>query len=73
MEYEDNQKDVEELKQELSDCFNYFLNLNTKNIILTAEFLHMNAINSYQTEMKKVNYIKIFTSFLSDVSFLFQN
>ena len=54
MECEDDQNDVEELKQELANSFKYFLDLNTKTINSLAEALHSNAVNSYQTEMKNV-------------------
>ena len=51
---EQNQNDINELIQELSDCFKHFLDLNAKKIVSTAESLRFNSVNSYKTEMKKV-------------------
>ena len=61
MGHEQNENDVNELKQELSECFKYFLDLNAKNIISTAESLHLGSLNSYEAEMKKV---KLLFSFI---------
>jgi hypothetical protein len=55
-----NQNDINELIQELSECFNHFLDLNAKNIVSTAESLHVNSVNSYKSEMKKVEYTIVF-------------
>ena len=55
-----NQNDINELIQELSDCFKHYLDLNAKNIVSTAESLHVNSVNSYKSEMKKVEYNIVF-------------
>lgn len=57
---ESNQNEVDELTKELSECFKYFLELNAKNIISTAENLRLDSINFYETEMKKVKLFKLF-------------
>ena len=57
---EQNQNDVDELTNELSECFKYFLDLNAKNIISEAENLRLDSINFYETEMKRVKFFKLF-------------